>query len=89
MSMEKINSEELNEKQARIPLTDDDLEQVSGGDGPVALRVLTDQIREGECLSEFAVRHGVTVELLQEWNPQITNIDLVRDGQVISVPVFE
>ena len=31
MSMEKINSEELNGKQARIPLTDDELEQVSGG----------------------------------------------------------
>ena len=31
MSMEKINSEELNGKQARIPLPDDELEQVTGG----------------------------------------------------------
>ena len=31
MSMEKINSEELHGKQERIPLSDDELEQVSGG----------------------------------------------------------
>ena len=67
----------------------DELECVVGGGEAVALSVLTDQIREGECLSEFAVRHGVTVELLQEWNPQITNVDLVKAGQVISVPIFE
>ena len=29
--MEKINSDELNGKQTRLPLTDDELEQVSGG----------------------------------------------------------
>ena len=68
----------------------DELECVVGGaEEAVALSVLTDQIREGECLSEFAVRHGVTVELLQEWNPQITNVDQVRAGQVIGVPIFE
>ena len=33
MSMEKINSEELHGKQERIPLSDDELEQVSGGTG--------------------------------------------------------
>ena len=31
MAMEKNNSEELNGKQARIPLTDDEMEKVSGG----------------------------------------------------------
>ena len=31
MSMEKINSEELNGKQERIPLSDDEMEQVAGG----------------------------------------------------------
>ena len=29
--MEKINSDELNGKQTRLPLTDDELENVSGG----------------------------------------------------------
>ena len=33
MSMEKITKEELNGKQARIPLSDDELEQVTGGEG--------------------------------------------------------
>ena len=31
MSMEKINSDELKEKQARIPLSDDEMEKVAGG----------------------------------------------------------
>ena len=34
MSMEKINSEELHGKQERIPLSDDELEQVTGGNSP-------------------------------------------------------
>ena len=31
MSMDKINSEELKEKKNRIPLSDDEMEQVTGG----------------------------------------------------------
>ena len=31
MSMDKINSEELIEKKNRIPLSDDEMEQVTGG----------------------------------------------------------
>ena len=33
MSMDKINSEEMKEKKNRIPLSDDEMEQVTGGKG--------------------------------------------------------
>lgn len=35
MSMEKIHSEERKGKQTRIPLSDDELEKVSGGNVPI------------------------------------------------------
>ena len=70
-------------------LKDEQLDNISGGGLDVGFLVRGHLLREGESLSEFAVRHGVTVALLLEFNPEITNVDLVKAGQVIQVPVIE
>ena len=70
-------------------LKDEQLDNISGGGLNVGFLVMGHLLREGESLSEFAVRHGVTVALLLELNPEITNVDLVEAGQQILVPHIE
>jgi putative chitinase len=43
-------------------------------------------VRPGDTLSVIATRNGVTLRELVQANPQITNINLIRIGQVITIP---
>ena len=70
-------------------LSDEELAEVTGGGLDVGFVGRSYLLQEGESLSEFAVRHGVTVALLLDLNPEITNVDLVKAGQVIRVPIIE
>ncbi len=43
-------------------------------------------ISSGETLSGIASRHGITIRAILAVNPQITDMNLIRTGQVITVP---
>lgn len=43
-------------------------------------------IQSGDSLSKIAMRHGVTVSQIMAINPQITHPDLIRAGEVITIP---
>ncbi|MEO5927064.1 MAG: LysM peptidoglycan-binding domain-containing protein [Patescibacteria group bacterium] len=43
-------------------------------------------VRAGDSLSAIATRSGVTLRELVQANPQITNINLIRIGQIITIP---
>ena len=40
----------------------------------------------GDTFSGIAVRHGVSLQKLQEANPQITDIDRIGIGQQVNIP---
>ncbi|WP_037670015.1 peptidoglycan-binding protein [Streptomyces afghaniensis] len=42
-------------------------------------------VKRGDTLSKIAVMHRVTLDQILEWNPQITNPDLIYPGQRIRV----
>ncbi|WP_086559689.1 peptidoglycan-binding protein [Streptomyces africanus] len=42
-------------------------------------------VKRGDTLSKIAVMHRVTLDQILEWNPQITNPDIIRPGQRIRV----
>ncbi|MDQ0752710.1 LysM repeat protein [Streptomyces africanus] len=42
-------------------------------------------VKRGDTLSEIAVMYRVTLDQILEWNPQITNPDLIHPGQRIRV----
>ena len=80
----------MNDKENKaMALGEIELENVSGGGLDVGFFARGHLLREGESLSEFAVRHGVTVALLLELNPEITNVDMLKAGQQILVPIIE
>lgn len=43
-------------------------------------------VRAGDTLYKIAVAHGTTVAMILDANPQITNPDVLRVGQVIEIP---
>ena len=80
----------MNDKENKaMALGEIELENVSGGGLDVGFVGRSYPLSEGESLSEFAVRHGVTVALLLELNPEITNVDMLKAGQQILVPIIE
>jgi hypothetical protein len=44
-------------------------------------------VEEGDALSRIAVRNGISLKALAAANPQITDIDSIRVGQLINIPV--
>ena len=65
--MEKINSEELHGKQERIPLSDDELEQVSGGTGNPCMVIgpyWENAMRTGPDLNALCYQPGVTAQFV-------------------------
>lgn len=55
----------------------------TGGRGPSADEHL---VKTGETLSGIAAQHGVSLDALIRANPQIVNPNLIRPGQVITLP---
>jgi len=43
-------------------------------------------VKPGDTLFFIARRHGTTVNRILELNPQITNPNLIRPGQIIRLP---
>ncbi|WP_436846155.1 peptidoglycan-binding protein [Streptomyces chartreusis] len=46
-------------------------------------------VKRGDTLSKIAVMHHVTLDRILEWNPQITNPDIIHPGQRIRVAAPE
>lgn len=44
-------------------------------------------VKDGDSLSRIAARNGVSLKALAAANPQIINIDNIREGQLINIPV--
>ncbi|MFH9060172.1 peptidoglycan-binding protein [Streptomyces coeruleorubidus] len=42
-------------------------------------------VKRGDTLGKIAVMHRVTLDQILEWNPQITNPDIIHPGQRIRV----
>lgn len=54
--------------------------------GKVVSGVQDYTVRSGESLTKIAQRNGTTVKEIMSLNPQITNSNLIRSGQVIKIP---
>ncbi len=44
------------------------------------------RVASGDVLSRIAVRNGVSLRALKEVNPQIKDVDKIREGQLINIP---
>ena len=82
MSMEKINSEELNGKQERIPLSDDEMEQVSGGK---RVPFVCYTVRYGDTVSGLAVYYHTTVDEILRLN-KLANASSIEVNQELLIP---
>ena len=82
MSMEKINSEELNGKQERIPLSDDEMEQVSGGQGAPLVRYT---VKFGDTVSGLAVYYHTSVDEILRLN-KLANANSIEVNQELLIP---
>ena len=90
MSMEKINSEELHGKQERIPLSDDELEQVTGGQNDQIVCIggisyVSHTVETNDTLSRLAYRYHTNVQDLKDLNS--INGDSLEQGRTILIPM--
>lgn len=72
---------ELSQLHVYVPVEEDGVEPTTTPCVPTEYKV-----RPGDTLSKIAAAHRTTVNMILEANPQITNPDVLRVGQVISIP---
>ena len=92
MSMEKINSEELHGKQERIPLSDDELEQVSGGQNDQIVcfgcnSYFSHTVEKNDTLSRLAYRYHTSVQVLKDLNNINGDSNVLEQGRTILIPI--
>lgn len=70
----------------RIQESGDAMFRLNRGDEYIVILMKGYTIKEGDVLSRIAVQNGISLKSLMAANPQITDSDLIRAGQMINIP---
>lgn len=57
-----------------------------GGTGGGTGAATTYTVKSGDTMSQIAVNWGITLQALEDANPQVTNPDVISVGQVLNIP---